>query len=92
MQNLDVEIERVNAPLKWKIKKESDDNQHNDNQQNDNQHNDNQHNDNQHKWLICDTQHKWHSAYKTHLSQVQYIFIFIQGQVYIHIWVDRMPH
>ena len=29
------------------------------------QHNDTQHNDTQHKGLICDTQHKRHSAKKT---------------------------
>ncbi len=36
--------------------------QYNDTQHNDTQHNDTQHNGNQHKGLICDTQHKRHSA------------------------------
>jgi hypothetical protein len=39
--------------------------QHNDTQQNDTQHYDTRHNDTQHKGLICDTQHKRHSAKKT---------------------------
>ncbi len=55
------------------------------------QQNDTQHNDSQHKVLICDTQHKWYSAYKTlsiknsHNADCHVLFIVVLNGIILSV-------